>query len=63
MKKAKSRSHDRAAGKGQTSISLRQELLDAAKLAAEKENRSFSNWLEMLLKEKLESNDPTQPSK
>jgi hypothetical protein len=63
MKKAKPRSHARAQGKTQTSISLKQELLEAAKLAAEKENRSFSNWLEILLKEKLATTDPVPPSK
>ena len=63
MKKAKARSHARAEGKTQTSISLKGELLEAAKIEAEKEGRSFSNWLEMLLKEKLESKEPNQPSK
>lgn len=50
----KARNHGRAEGKTQTSISLRRELLEAAKAAAEKDNRSLSNWLEILLKEKLE---------
>jgi hypothetical protein len=49
----KTRSHARAAGKAQTSISLREDLLAAAKAAAEADNRSLSNWLEILLKEKL----------
>ena len=54
MKKEKPRNHSRAEGKAQTSISLRRELLEAAKEAAEKDNRSLSNWLEILLKEKLD---------
>ena len=49
------RSHNRAESKAQTSISLRKELLDAAKEAADRDNRSLSNWLEILLKEKLEA--------
>jgi hypothetical protein len=58
MKKAKERSHARSEGKTQTSISLRVEILEAAKTAAAKDNRSLSNWLEILLKEKLESSKP-----
>jgi hypothetical protein len=55
MKKKTTRHGVRADGKAQTSISLRRELLEAAKEAAEKDNRSLSNWLEILLKEKLEA--------
>jgi hypothetical protein len=51
----KERSHARSEGKTQTSISLRKEVLDAAKEAAAKDNRSLSNWLELLLKERLQS--------
>lgn len=39
--------------KTQTSISLRADLLEAAKAQAESEGRTFSNWLEQLLKAKL----------
>jgi hypothetical protein len=59
MKKPKKRSHARAPGRTQTSISLKVELLLAAKLAAEKESRSFSNWLEILLKDKLATLEPS----
>jgi hypothetical protein len=55
----KKRSHARAAGKTQTSVSLREDLLEVAKRAAEEDNRSFSNWLEILLMEKLGL--PTKP--
>ena len=51
--KKKARNHDRAAGKAQTSISLREDLLLAAKAAAEADSRSLSSWLEVLLKERL----------
>jgi len=54
MKTSQSRHGVRADGKTQTSISLRGDLLAAAKKAAGEENRSLSNWLENLLKEKLE---------
>lgn len=57
MKKKTSRHMVRADGKTQTSISLRKDLLDAAKAAAEKENRSFSNWLETMLSEKLKEQE------
>jgi hypothetical protein len=53
MKKSESRHGIRADGKTQTSISLRGDLLAAAKKAAGEENRSLSNWLENLLSEKL----------
>jgi hypothetical protein len=62
MKKSQSRHGVRAAGKTQTSISLRGDLLAAAKKAAEEENRSLSNWLEMLLSEKL-GRDPRPKSR
>jgi hypothetical protein len=57
MKKAKERSHARSEGKTQTSISLRKDILEAAKIAAEKDNRSLSNWLELLLRDKLQSSE------
>lgn len=53
MEKPKTRHGRRAAGKTQTSISLRADLLASAKAEAEKDGRSFSNWLERLLEEKL----------
>jgi hypothetical protein len=62
MKKKATRHGVRAEGKTQTSISLRGDLLAAAKKAAGEENRSLSNWLEMLLSEKL-SQDPRPKSK
>lgn len=52
-KKAATRHGVRAEGKTQTSISLRLDLLERAKEAAREENRSFSNWLENLLVERL----------
>lgn len=58
----KKRNHDRASGKAQTSISLRTEILEAAKAAAEADNRSLSNWLEILLKEKLGGQHPKSES-
>lgn len=51
--KKKSRHGVRADGKAQTSVSLREDLLEAARNAAAAENRSLSNWLENLLAEKL----------
>ncbi len=60
MKKANERSHARSEGKTQTSISLRKEILEAAKTAAAKDNRSLSNWLEMLLKDKLQSSEASK---
>lgn len=56
-KNAQSRHGKRAVGKTQTSISLRVDLLEQAREAAEADNRSFSNWLENLLQEKLEEAD------
>lgn len=58
MKKAESRHGKRADGKTQTSVSLREELLEAARSAAARENRSLSNWLENLLAEKLNGQYP-----
>jgi hypothetical protein len=43
----------RAENKTQTSISLRLDLLRAAQDAAAVEGRTFSNWLEQLLKDKF----------
>lgn len=62
MKKRQSRHGVRADGKAQTSISLRGDILAAAKKAAEEENRSLSNWLENLLSEKL-GQDPRPKSR
>jgi hypothetical protein len=53
MKKSQNRHGVRADEKTQTSISLRGDLLAAAKKAAREDNRSLSNWLENLLSEKL----------
>lgn len=39
----------RAKGQTQTSISLSEEILRRARTAAEKDRRSFSQWIEMLL--------------
>ncbi|MCB1093324.1 MAG: hypothetical protein KDL87_17435 [Verrucomicrobiae bacterium] len=63
MKKSQSRHGVRADGKTQTSISLRGDLLAAAKKAAGEENRSLSNWLENLLSEKLGPQAPRPRSK
>ena len=60
MKKANERSHARSEGKTQTSISLRKDILEAAKIAAEKDNRSLSNWLEILLRDKLQSSEASK---
>lgn len=62
MKMRTSRHGVRAEGKTQTSISLRGDILAAAKKAAEEENRSLSNWLENLLKEKLGDQPPKSKS-
>ncbi|MDB6078437.1 MAG: hypothetical protein JWO82_2184 [Akkermansiaceae bacterium] len=43
----------RADGKAQTSISMREDLLDQARRAAEAEGRSLSNWIEQMLKERF----------
>jgi hypothetical protein len=51
MNKPSSRHGRRAENKTQTSISLRLDLLTAAQNAATAEGRTFSNWLEQLLKE------------
>jgi hypothetical protein len=50
---AASRHMKRADGKAQTSISMREDLLDQARHAAEAEGRSLSNWIEQMLKEKF----------
>jgi hypothetical protein len=44
-------------GKTQTSISLRVDLLDRTNAKAEADGRSFSNWVEQLLQNELDSND------
>lgn len=54
MKAKKTSRHGfRADNKTATSISLRADLLELAKAQAEKEGRTFSNWIEQLLKAKL----------
>jgi len=54
MKKPSSSRHGvRAENKTQTSISLRLDLLQAAQDAAAREGRTFSNWLEQMLKDKF----------
>ena len=53
MSKPASRHGVRADNKTQTSISLRLDLLRAAQDAASTEGRTFSNWLEQLLKDKF----------
>lgn len=62
-KKPQTRHGVRAEGKTQTSISLREDLLNQAKEAAQGENRSFSNWLENLLAEKLREEEETASKK
>jgi len=62
MKKAGKRHGVRADGKSQTSVSLREEVLEAAREAAARENRSLSNWLENLLAEKLAIQAPRSES-
>lgn len=47
------RHQKRADGKTQTSISLREDILERAKKQADAEGRSLSNWLEQMLKEKF----------
>lgn len=54
MKEKKARNHARAEGKTHTSISLREDVLAAARELAMKENRTLSNWLEVLLMDKIE---------
>jgi hypothetical protein len=53
MSKPSSRHGVRADNKTQTSISLRRDLLGAAQDAATGEGRTFSNWLEQILKDKF----------
>jgi hypothetical protein len=47
----------RAADKAQTSISLRNDLLQRARGSAAEEGRTFSNWLEQLLRAKFAEED------
>lgn len=63
MTKPASRHGVRAENKTQTSISLRLDLLSAAQQAAAGEGRTFSNWLEQLLKDKFPgvSTSPAKP--
>jgi hypothetical protein len=53
MTPKKSRHGRRAENKTQTSVSLSADLLEKARAQAESEGRTFSNWLEQMLKEKL----------
>ena len=53
----------RADDKTQTSISLRKELLKAARQKAEADNRSFSNWVEQIILEKLGEEPTKSPTK
>lgn len=53
QKKKSSRHGKRAPGKTQTSITIDVLILERARAAAERENRSFSNWLECLVLENL----------
>lgn len=50
---AKARQGRRAPGKTQTSISLRQDLLDWARTEAQKDGRSLSNWIEQAIRSKM----------
>lgn len=50
-----SRHNKRAAGKTQTSVSMRSDLLEQARAAAEAEGRTLSNWIEQMLREKFEA--------
>jgi hypothetical protein len=52
-KKSVSRHGMRAPGKTQTSITLSEELLDQARVVAEQDGRSLSNWLEQLIRKRL----------
>ncbi len=58
MPKKQTRHMVRADNKTQTSISLRADLLDLAKQAAEQEGRSLSNWLEQELKRRFSADAP-----
>lgn len=60
--KKESRHGKRAEGKTQTSITLSKETLERGRAAAAKENRSFSNWLEILLQEKTAKLTPESKS-
>lgn len=59
-KQTESRHGKRADGKTQTSVTLREDLLSLAREAAAADGRSFSNWLERLMLEKLPGLPPTQ---
>jgi hypothetical protein len=49
MKPEKPRNHQRAKGKVATSISLSDEALKKARVLAQNDNRSLSNWIENLI--------------
>lgn len=53
----------RAENKTQTSISLRLDLLRAAQDAASAQGRTFSNWLEQILKDKFPGVSVPAPAK
>ena len=53
----KRRGQRRAPDKTQTSISLRRATLERAREAAAKDGRTFSNWLEQMLRAKFEEED------
>jgi hypothetical protein len=62
MKKSTTSRHGmRAENKTQTSISLRLDLLQAAQNAAAHEGRTFSNWLEQVLKDKFPGVSSAKP--
>lgn len=48
-----SRHGKRADGKSQTSLSMREDLMNRAREEAAKEGRTLSNWIEQMLKEKF----------
>jgi hypothetical protein len=64
MKKTPSSRHGvRADNKTQTSISLRLDLLQAAQASAAREGRTFSNWLEQVLKDRFPGAATAKPAK
>ena len=53
-KKAQTRHGKLAEGTAQTSITMRKEVMEKARAAAEADGRSLSNWLEQVAKKALE---------
>ena len=47
------RRNRRAEGQTHTSISLDAKILEEARLLAKKDDRSFSKWVELLIKERI----------